>query len=241
MSVTGERGRNDKQLSSSLLNAGIVTQAVLEDPSSLINQRASSGKQKGAMVYVQLPSGLLTTAVAQGPASTDAWEYVSSDMIPQQVIVPTRKKMQVEYHGVSLVIPTTENNLISLLGTLGTPSVGTLSSFFNSTSNKLNAYNDNASLFFKLNLTGSWTSSSSNRAITLDFSGTVGNKLTANRVLTTNPDTIQFFTYFSIDKNGNIATNGTSPVIQAIGSTFTVTDILLVAEQLTTETAITPV
>lgn len=102
-------------------------------------------------------------------------------------------------------------------------------------------FNDDRSLQFKINLTGSWTSSSGNRSISLDFSSTANNKLTANRVNNITPDTVQLSTFFSVSKNGNLVTNGTPIMIQSFGSTFTVTDILLIADQETIETAISAV
>lgn len=152
----------------------------------------------------------------------------------------TRRKTEVYYSGLSLNIPTTSTNLIALLKAL-TPTTGTLNNFFNTTSNKLNVYNANATVLFKLNMTGSWTTASQNRSMLLTFQGTSGNTLTVSRVDNTTPDVIQMLTYFSIDKDGNIATNGTAPVIQSNGSVFTATSILLTAEQVTAVSSIVPV
>lgn len=74
MPVTGERGKSQQQLATSLLNVPIVSQVDLLNPDSLINQQSSSGKKLGAVVYVLLPSGILTTAVSQGPSPEDAWD-----------------------------------------------------------------------------------------------------------------------------------------------------------------------
>lgn len=202
----------------------------------MINDKSVSGKRKGAVVYVQLTAGTVTTAVAQGSEPTDAWSF----LYPSVFSIPTRKKIEVFYSGLTLAITTTSTNLVTLLKAL-TPTSGTLNQFINTTSNKLNVYNDNTSVLFKLNITGSWTTASQNRSMVLDFAGTNGNKLTVNRVDNTVPDVIQLFTYFSVDKDGNLATNGSAPSIQSNGSVFTATSILLTIEQVTNVASITPV
>ena len=151
-----------------------------------------------------------------------------------------RKKMEVYYSGLTLAIPTTTTNLINLVKGL-TPTSGALNAFFNTTTNKLNVYNDNTSVLFKINIVGTWTSTSQNRSMVLDFAGTQGNRLTANRVDNTAPDIIQFNTYFSVDADGNMVTNGTTPNIQSNGSVFTATAILITVEQTTGVASITPV
>lgn len=151
-----------------------------------------------------------------------------------------RKKMEVYYSGLTLDIPTTATNLVDLVKGL-TPTSGALNAFFNTTTNKLNVYNDNTSVFFKINIVGTWTTASQNRSMVLDFAGTQGNRLTANRVDNTTPDIIQFNTHFSVDANGNMVTNGTAPSIQSNGSVFTATAILITVEQTTGVASITPV
>lgn len=154
---------------------------------------------------------------------------------------PIRKKTEVYYSGLSLAIPTTETNLIELLKTL-TPTSGTLSQFFNTVSNKLNVYNDDATVVFKINISGSWTTATPNRNMRLNFLGTNGNTLIASRNdASITPGVVNFQIFFSIDKDGNIATNGTAPVIQSYGSVFTATSILLIAEQITAVASINPV
>ena len=178
---------------------------------------------------VDNPDGFATTAQVsnvQGQVTT----------LAQKV----RRKMEVYYSGLSLAIPTTATNLINLVKEL-TPTAGALNAFFNTTTNKLNVYNDNTSVFFKINIVGTWTATSQNRSMVLDFAGTQGNRLTANRVDNTAPDIIQFNTYFSVDANGNMVTNGTAPSIQSNGSVFTATAILITVEQTTGVANITPV
>lgn len=238
MSITGERAANKATKAVDMLNAPLVSEADLLNPASMINDTSLSGKRAGAMVYVILASdGSLGTAVAQGSKPTDEWliQAGTSTSVPA-----TRNKIEVLYSNVSLVIPTTVSNLVTLLKTL-TPTSGSLSNFINTTSNKLNVYNDNSSVLFKINITGTWASSSQNRSMILNFTGTSGNTLTVTRVDNTTPDVVQFFTYFSIDKDGNIATNGSAPTIQSNGSVFTATSILLTIEQVTSVASITPV
>lgn len=178
---------------------------------------------------VDNPGGFATTAQVanvQGQVTT----------LAQKV----RKKMEVYYSGLTLAIPTTTTNLVDLVKGL-TPTSGALNAFFNTTTNKLNVYNDNTSVLFKINIVGTWTSTSQNRSMVLDFAGTQGNRLTANRVDNTAPDIIQFNTYFSVDADGNMVTNGTAPNIQSNGSVFTATAILITVEQTTGVASITPV
>lgn len=154
--------------------------------------------------------------------------------------IPTRKKMEVYYSGLSLTIPTTATNFINLVKSF-TPTSGSLNAFFNTSTNKLNVYNDDASVVFKVNITGTWAGASTNRSMIMSFTGTNGNTLTVNRVNDIVPDVIQFFTYFSIDAGGNMVTNGAPITIQSLGSTFTVTAILITVEQVTKAASITPV
>ena len=156
---------------------------------------------------------------------------------------PTRKKTEVYWSGLTgrTLTANTDINLVSFLKGLPAPASGTLAPFFNTTSNKLNAYNANASLAFKINIVGTWSSGSSSRSMQLDFVGTNGNRLVASRDADVTPDVITLATFFSIDKNGGIVTDGTSPVIRSNGGTYTVAAVLLIAEQVTTETIISAV
>lgn len=156
---------------------------------------------------------------------------------------PARKKTEVYWSGLTgrTLTADTDINLVTFLKGLPAPTSGTLAPFFNTTSNKLNAYNDNASLAFKVNLVGSWSGGSSSRSMQLDFTGTNGNRLVASRDAAVASDVITLATFFSIDRNGGIVTNGTDPVIRSNGGTYTVTSVLLIAEQVTTETVISAV
>lgn len=156
------------------------------------------------------------------------------------LVLKTRKKMEVYYSGLTLTIPTTATNFVSLIAAL-TPTTGVLNSFFNTTSNKLNVYNDDTSVYLKVNITGSWTTTSNNRSMVMAFTGTQGNTLTVPRVDNTASDVVQFSTYFSVDAGGNLVTNGAPITIQSNGSTFTATSILVTVEQTTGVASITPV
>ncbi|CAH6577654.1 hypothetical protein AI2935V1_1585 [Citrobacter freundii] len=142
----------------------------------------------------------------------------------------TRKKSEVVYTGISQVIPTTPTNLITMLKAL-TPSSGTLTPFFNTTTDKLTAYNENKTLNFKLSMIGSYPGGTTNRSMQLTFSGAVPDTLVASRNAATTTDNILLATFFSVDQGGFLATNGSTITIQANGAAFTATTIKIIAEQ----------
>lgn len=157
--------------------------------------------------------------------------------------LPTRKKTEVYWSGLvgtTLAIGA-PINLVTLLKGLPAPQVGTLAPFFNTTSDKLNVFNDNSSVTFKLNLVGTWSGGSGNRSMQLDFTGTNGNRLVASRDAAVTSDVITLATFFSVDTDGNLAQNGAAPVITPNGGTYTATAILLIAEQVTKLTSISAV
>lgn len=144
----------------------------------------------------------------------------------------TRKKSEVVYSGVSLVIPTAGANLITLLKALTpAPGSGTLLPFFNTTTDKLTVYNENKTLDFKLSLIGSWPGGTTNRSIQLTFSGAVPDTLVASRNVATVTDNVLLATFFSVDQGGFLATNGSTMTIQSNGAAFTATTIKIIAEQ----------
>lgn len=159
------------------------------------------------------------TRIAQNEADIVALQYAT-----------TRKKSEVVYSGLSLVIPTTSTNLITLLKTL-TPTSGTLLPFFNTTTDKLSVYNENKTLDFKLSLIGSWPGGTANRSIQLTFSGAVPDTLVASRNVATVTDNVLLATFFSVDQGGFLATNGSTITIQSNGAAFTATTIKIIAEQ----------
>ncbi|WP_410736232.1 tail needle knob protein [Citrobacter freundii] len=142
----------------------------------------------------------------------------------------TRKKSEVVYTGISQVIPTTPTNLITMLKAL-TPSSGTLTPFFNTTTDKLTVYNENKTLNFKLSMIGSYPGGTTNRSMQLTFSGAVPDTLVASRNAATTTDNILLATFFSVDQGGFLATNGSTITIQANGAAFTATTIKIIAEQ----------
>lgn len=142
----------------------------------------------------------------------------------------TRKKSEVLYTGISQVIPTTATNLITMLKAL-TPSSGTLLPFFNTTTDKLTVYNENKTLNFKLSMIGSYPGGTTNRSMQLTFSGAVPDTLVASRNAATATDNILLATFFSVDHDGFLATNGSTITIQANGAEFTATTIKIIAEQ----------
>lgn len=142
----------------------------------------------------------------------------------------TRKKSEVVYSGVSVTIPTAPTNLVSLLKTL-TPSSGTLAPFFDTVNNKMVVFNENKTLFFKLSIVGTWPSVTANRSMQLTFSGSVPDTLVSSRNAATTTDNILLATFFSVDKDGFLATNGSTLTIQSNGAPFTATTIKIIAEQ----------
>lgn len=147
-----------------------------------------------------------------------------------------RRKTEVAWQGVTGMVLTadTDLNLVSLLKAIPQiPVRGTLAPFFNTTSNKLNAFNEDSLLAFKINLAGTWSGGGTNSSMRLSFLGTIGNVLTAPRNAGETTDTVQLATFFSIDVGDFIALNGTTPIIRANSRTFTVSEVLLIVEQMT--------
>ncbi|HGZ0669963.1 TPA: tail needle knob protein [Escherichia coli] len=142
----------------------------------------------------------------------------------------TRKKSEVVYSGVSVAIPTAPTNLVSLLKTL-TPSSGSLAPFFDTVNNNMVVFNENKTLFFKLSIVGTWPSGTANRSMQLTFSGSVPDTLVSSRNAATTTDNILLATFFSVDKDGFLATNGSTLTIQSNGAAFTATTIKIIAEQ----------
>ncbi|ELO4992158.1 hypothetical protein QUQ46_002585 [Escherichia coli] len=142
----------------------------------------------------------------------------------------TRKKSEVVYSGVSVTIQTAPTNLVSLLKTL-TPSSGTLAPFFDTVNNKMVVFNENKTLLFKLSIVGTWPSGTANRSMQLTFSGSVPDTLVSSRNSATTTDNILLATFFSVDKDGFLATNGSTLTIQSNGAAFTATTIKIIAEQ----------
>nr|DAO40418.1 MAG TPA: tail needle knob [Caudoviricetes sp.] len=161
----------------------------------------------------------IQSTLSDHEARIDALEYAT-----------TRKKSEVVYSGVSVTIPTAPTNLVSLLKTL-TPSSGTLAPFFDTVNNKMVVFNENKTLFFKLSIVGTWPSGTANRSMQLTFSGSVPDTLVSSRNAATTTDNILLATFFSVDKDGFLATNGSTLTIQSNGATFTATTIKIIAEQ----------
>ncbi|HGV4191413.1 TPA: tail needle knob protein [Escherichia coli] len=161
----------------------------------------------------------IQTTLSDHETRIDALEYAT-----------TRKKSEVVYSGVSVTIPTAPTNLVSLLKTL-TPSSGTLAPFFDTVNNKMVVFNENKTLFFKLSIVGTWPSGTANRSMQLTFSGSVPDTLVSSRNAATTTDNILLATFFSVDKDGFLATNGSTLTIQSNGAVFTATTIKIIAEQ----------
>lgn len=185
----------------------------------------------------------LSGGVLTGPLTLAADGVAGSAQAATVRQIPTRKKIEVRWTGLTTVlvsgVPTNIINLLKLI----TPASGTMGPFLNTTSDKLNVYNDDASVGIKINITGSFAGNNINRSMHLDFLGTSGNRVVVNRNQggVAPPDIMQFRTFLSIDKNGNVATNGTAMEIMAAGADFTINEVVIIIEQLTALTSITPV
>lgn len=142
----------------------------------------------------------------------------------------TRKKSELVFTGLSLLIPITPTNLITLLKDI-TPASGSFSPFFDIVNDKMVVFNENKTLNFKLVVAGSWASGSLNRSMSVTFSGAVPDTLTEPRYPGTTTDNCTFPTFFSVDKDGFLATNGSTITIVSNGSTFTANTVKLIAEQ----------
>lgn len=208
------------------LLAGDIIYAMLGTPLMCVDM--------AALTYVMQQDDLIRASIT---ALTTRVTSAETNITNLQAV--TRKKMEVFYSGLSLAIPSTATNFVNLVKAL-TPTSGSLNGFFNTTTNKLNVYNDNATLNFKVNIVGTWTTASTNRSMVMSFVGTNGNTITNPRVDNTLPDVVQFQTHFSVDAGGFMASNGVVINIQSNGSVFTATQVFITMEQVTKETVITP-
>lgn len=103
--------------------------------------------------------------------------------------------------------------------------------FLIAANNKMVVFNENKTLFFKLSIVGTWPSGTANRSMQLTFSGSVPDTLVSSRNAATTTDNILLATFFSVDKDGFLATNGSTLTIQSNGAAFTATTIKIIAEQ----------
>ncbi|AXF41685.1 tail needle knob [Salmonella phage Se-G] len=147
-----------------------------------------------------------------------------------------RVKSEVRFTGLSLNIPTgtTGVDLLSLF--VGkTPVAGstTMAPFFDLSANKFKVFNNDSTVTLKINLIGSWQGTTNNRTLEINFVGSVGNQLTKSRdAALTGQDILSFPTFFSVDKNGNLATNGSQIIARSYGNDFTITEAIFIAEQM---------
>lgn len=154
----------------------------------------------------------------------------------------SRRKTEVAWVNLSTPIvlaADTDYNMVTLFKAItDAPQRGTLAPFFNTTTNKMNVYNEGATLTFKLNLEGAWVGGGTNSSMEIRFLGTIGNDIFAVRVAGQTTDTVSLPTFFSIDADDYIALNGTTPILRANSRGFTINSILLIAEQNTHLSAI---
>lgn len=149
----------------------------------------------------------------------------------------SRRKTEVAWANLSTPITLaadTNYNMVALFKAItDIPQRGTLAPFFNIATDKLNVYDEGATLTFKLNLEGAWAGGGTNSSMELKFLGTIGNDISAVRVAGQTSDTVSLPTFFSIDAGDYIALNGTEPILRANSRSFTINSILLIAEQST--------
>ena len=216
----------------------LIRQSILDLEAQLEGEIATTNANLLAVAN-RVTSAELDIDVLQAHDVTNTAQIATNTTEITALKAVTRKKMEVFYSGLSLAIPTTATNFVNLIKTL-TPASGSLNGFFNTTSNKLNVYNDNATLNFKVNIVGNWTLTTTNRSMVMTFVGTNGNTLVQPRADAIAPDTVQFQTHFSVDAGGFMASNGVVINIQSNGSVFTATQVFITMEQVTKETVITP-
>lgn len=86
MGVTGDKiGKSVQTFSVSGAPVARVTEANLKQATHPINLKHLSGKARGCFVAVELASGKVSLAVAQGEATTDAWALCAlgtTDAVP---------------------------------------------------------------------------------------------------------------------------------------------------------------
>ena len=141
-----------------------------------------------------------------------------------------RQKSEVVYSGISLNIPITASNLLTLLAPL-TPTSGTLLPFFVLASGRLKALNKFKNLDFKINIRGTYVSSSGNRSMQMTFGTVVPDTLVVTRDAATTVDDIFINTFFAVDEGDDIVSPGITMTIKANGSAFTATQIKIIATQ----------
>ncbi|CAH0528415.1 hypothetical protein CTH30272_02099 [Allocatenococcus thiocycli] len=141
-----------------------------------------------------------------------------------------RQKSEVVYSGISLAITTTQVNLLQLLGTL-TPTSGSLSPFFDTTTGLMTGLNKDKNLYFKLAIIGTYDNSSGNRSMQFDFGTIVPDIIVRSRDASVSTDNIFIATFFSVETDDDITDPGIDILIKANGSGFTATQIKIIATQ----------
>lgn len=147
-----------------------------------------------------------------------------------------RIKVEVRFSDLTIALPagsTGVDLLASLDGKTPHPaSVTGLAPFFKLSDHKIHAFPVDSILPVKVNIIGVWAGGTTNRTMLLDFVGSAGNQITKSRDPSVPPpDVLSFITFFSVDKAGNLATNGAQMKLYSYGGDFTISEIVLIAEQ----------
>lgn len=142
----------------------------------------------------------------------------------------TRQKSEVVYSGISLVIPTTETNFFTLLGTL-TPTSGTLLPFFNVATGRLVALNKNRDLKIKFTLEGTFAGAVLSRSLAFTFGTPVPDTIFVNRNTSLASDSMNLNSFFAVEEGDTTTSPGVTCMVQAIGGAFTCSRIKIIATQ----------
>lgn len=147
-------------------------------------------------------------------------------------MLPVEQKTEILFKGLSIGVPTgaTGINLIEALA-LESPEYGQFYPFLNTESGKLNVFNTTEQVTLKVNIVGAFRGDSSNRSLTMRLLGTDGNALTQNRPAASELDIFSFVLPVMVDKDGNVASNGTAIQLFAGGGAFSVAECLIAVTQ----------
>ncbi|QHJ79988.1 MAG: hypothetical protein [Bacteriophage sp.] len=217
--VEGDIVTLQSQVQTLQFNVAALTTQVNTNTANIATNTANISTLQGQVATLQT-----NVTTLQGQVSTIQGQIVDLDYRT------TRKKTELLFSGISLVIPTTPTNLITILKAL-TPTSGTFAPFFNTTSDKLFAFSEAKNLQFKLSIIGSYPGGTTNRSMQLTFNVATPDTLVVSRDSVTTTDNVLFNTFFSVDVGDFLAVNGATMIIQANGAAFTATTIKLIATQ----------
>lgn len=191
----------------------------------------------GPWVLGRVESSINTVYIGDD-GSTHYVEYLQS---PPELV---RRKTEVTLNNVNYTFKDLldsnnagqENNLIAILKAYN-PTSGSWSPLIDTNKNKMTVYNDDFSVFVKINLMGEWSGTQNpnvnGHGYVFTFPPTTGNEIlqTQTESALFGQDVISVNTFFSVDKNGNMVQNGTDILFGVFGLNFTVNTVLTVVDQ----------